>query len=146
MLNYLSQFSDPELVRQHMEAAERKEFEQNETELREVTKSLADLEGQFLKHLDLIKRGILNEKEFIKANESIRSQKEAVEARQIELVQWLDDQQGKVSASERMPQAIGSFVEDFGRLEVRAAKAQLQTMLKSIHIYRDNTLELEFRS
>ncbi len=31
--------------------------------------------GQFLKHLDLVKRGILNEEEFIKANESIRSQR-----------------------------------------------------------------------
>ena len=58
VLDYLSQFSDPELVRQHMEAAERREFEQKETELKEVTKSLSDLEVQFLKHLDLIKRGI----------------------------------------------------------------------------------------
>ncbi len=146
VLDYLSQFSDPELVRQHMEAAERNEFEQKETELKEVTKSLADLEGQFLKHLDLIKRDILNEEEFIKANESIRSQKEAVESRQMELRQWLEDQQGKVSASERMPQAIGSFVEDFGRLEVRAAKAQLQTILKAIYVNRGNKIEVEFRS
>ena len=146
VLDYLSQFSDPELVRQHMEAAERKEIESKEVEFREVTRSLSDLEGQFLKHLDLIKRGILNEEEFIKANESIRSRKEAVEARQMELKQWLEDQQGKVSASERMPQAIGSFVEDFGKLEVRAAKAQLQTMLKAIYVSRDNTIEMEFRS
>ena len=124
----------------------RKELEQKEKELKEVTKSLADLDGQFLKHLDLIKRGILNEEEFVKANESIRSQKQAVEARQIELKQWLEDQRGKASASERMPQAIGNFVQDFGWLEVRVAKAQLQTMLKAIHVYRDNTLKVEFRS
>ena len=146
VLDYLSQFSDPELVRQHMEAAERKEIENKEVEFREVTRSLSDLEGQFLKHLDLIKRGILNEEEFIKANESIRSRKEAVEARQMELKQWLGDQQGKVSGSERMPQATGSFVEDFGKLEVRAAKAQLQTMLKAIYVSRENKIEVEFRS
>ena len=106
ILGYLAQFSDPELVRQHMEAAERKEMEQSETELKEVQKGLSDLEAQFIRHLDLLKRDILNETEFVKANELIRSQKEALEARRQELQEWVDEQQEKVSASERMPQAI----------------------------------------
>ena len=145
VLEYLSQFSDPELVRRHMEAAERKDLKEKQSELTKVTKTLSDLETQFLKHLDLLKRDVLNEGEFAKANESIRSQKEAFEAKQMELKHWLDEQEGKVTVSERVPEAIGSFIDDFENMEVRVAKAQLQTILKAIHIHRDNHIEIEFR-
>ena len=64
ILDYLGQFSDPELVRQHMEAAERREVEKREAELDEVTRGLDELESQFLKHLDLLKRDVLTEEEF----------------------------------------------------------------------------------
>ena len=43
-----------------------------------------------------------------------------------------------------MPVAIRSFVEDFGRLDIRVQKARLQEILKAIHVHRD-TLEVEFR-
>ncbi len=144
ILGYLAQFSDPELVRQHMEAAERKEMEQSEAELKEVQKGLSDLEAQFVRHLDLLKKDILNETEFVKANELIRSQKEALDARRGELQGWVDEQQGKVSASERMPQAIRTFLEDLETMDVRVAKSHLQTILKAAHVKKDE-IELEFR-
>ncbi len=146
MLEYLSQFSDPELVRQYMEAAERKELKQKQAELKSVTKGLSDLETQFLKHLDFLKRELLNEEEFAKANESIRSQKDALESKQAELQHWLDEQEGKVIASENIPKAIGSFLEDFEKMNIRVAKAHLQTILKAVHTYRDDRIEIEFRS
>ena len=45
-----------------------------------------------------------------------------------------------------MPQAINSFLEDFSNLDVRIQKARLQEILKAAYTYRDNRLELEFRS
>lgn len=145
ILDYLSQFSDPELVKQHMDAAERKDLDRKQVELKDVTKGLADLEGQFLKHLDLLTKGILNEQEFAKANESIRSQKEALEESKLGLALWLNEQEGKVSSAEKMPAAIRSFVDDFANMEVRVAKAHLQEILKAAHVYRDDRIEIEFR-
>ena len=52
--------------------------EQKQAELEAVSKALADLEGQFLQHLDLLKRGVLSEAEFTKANEVAKSQSTAL--------------------------------------------------------------------
>ena len=146
ILDYLGQFSDPSLVREHMAAAERKEAEQKEKELKSVTRGLADVESQFLKHLDLLKRGILNEQEFTTANESLRSKKAALEERQRVLDDWIGEQRDKVSAAERIPGAIKTFVEDMQALDPRLQKAHLQTILKAAHVHRDGNIELEFRS
>ncbi len=44
-LDYLGEFSDPELVKQHLALGQAKELEQKEAELAGVSKALADLEG-----------------------------------------------------------------------------------------------------
>ncbi len=67
ILEYLGQFPDPELVKQDMGAAERKELERKQVELKDVTRGLTDLEAHLLKHLDLLTKGILNDQEFPKA-------------------------------------------------------------------------------
>ncbi len=144
VLEYLGQFSDPELVKRHMEAASQKELERNEAGLAGVTKGLIELDAQFKKHLDLLTRETITEEEFQKANAGIRSQRSAMEARRDDLNRWVSEQRGKVSAAEEMPQKIGSFVEDFENLDVRVAKARLQTILKAIHVIRDS-IEIEFR-
>jgi oligoendopeptidase F len=144
-LDYLGQFSDPELVREHMAAAERNEVERTEAELQEVQKGLSELESQFLKHLDFLERELLNEQEFVKANESIRSQRDALEARRQELEVWVNDQRNKTSTAERIPGAIRSLLEDFEGMDVRVQKANLQTILKAAHV-RGDEIELEFRS
>ncbi len=108
-------------------------------------RALADLEGQFLQHLDLLKRGVLYEAEFSKANEVARSQSTALEDRREELSSWLEKQQTRVSTAERLPQAIQSFLTDFESLDVRHQKAQLQAILKSAYVFRDERIELEFR-
>ena len=53
---------------------------------------------------------------------------------------------GYVGPEPKMPQAINSFLEDFSNLGVRIQKARLQEILKAAYTYRDNRLELEFRS
>jgi site-specific DNA recombinase len=145
VLDYLGQFSDPELVKEHLAIGQAKELEQKDAELGGVSRALADLEGQFLQHLDLLKRGVLSEDEFVKANEVARSQSTALEARREELSRWLEQQRNRVSTAERLPWAIQSFLEDFQGIDVRHQKAQLQAILKTAHVYRDDRIELEFR-
>ncbi len=58
---------------------------------------------------------------------------------------WLEEQRNRVSTAERLPGAIESFLEDFQNLDVRHQKAQLQAILKTAHVYRDDRIELEFR-
>ena len=109
-----------------------------------VTTGLEELDAQFKKRLDLLTREIITEDEFQKANAGIRSQRSALEARKEDLNRWVSEQRGKVSAAEEMPAKIRSFVEDFENLDVRVAKARLQTILKAIHVIRDS-IEIEFR-
>ena len=68
-----------------------------------------------------------------------------MEARRDELKSWVGEQRERVSAAERLPGAIGSFLEDFQAMEVRQQKAQLQTILKAAYVNKDDHLELEFR-
>ena len=103
VLEYLSQFDDPELVREHLEAVEKKDVREKEKELRAVRKGLSEIESRFLKRLDLLTRGVLTEAEFSKANESLRSQKEAFESQRLELEAWTEEQESKTSAAEYIP-------------------------------------------
>jgi len=145
VLDYLGEFSDPEKVREHMQAAKSRELGKKEAELSAANRSLSAIETQFMQHLDLLKRDVLSEGEFIKANEGLRTQKVELEGRKADLDAWLKQQQGRASAAERMPVAIRSFVEDFGRLDVRVQKARLQEILKAVVVDKD-TLEVEFRA
>ena len=145
ILEYLGQFSSPKLVREHLAAAKTKEVKSNEKELKRVRRGLSELESQFLKHLDLLKREVLTEEEFTKANEVIRTQKTTLEARKGELEDWVEEQHDKASAADSLPGAIRSFLEDFQEMDVRVQKAHLQTILKAAHVYRDGRIELELR-
>jgi acyl-CoA reductase-like NAD-dependent aldehyde dehydrogenase len=75
----------------------------------------------------------------------LQSLRGALEAQKAELSQWIDEQQGKVSTAEKIPQAINSFREDFQRMDVRLQKTDLQTILKAAYVYGDGRIELEFR-
>ena len=150
ILEYLGQYSDPDLVKDHLAAAEKKEMELRETELKQVERGLTDLEGQFTQHLDYLKRELLNEEEFVKANEAAREKTEGLQARKSELTQWVEEQRDIISAAERLPQQISTFLEDFNQMDVRRQKAHLQTILKSAYVKRDENrvkiIELEFRT
>lgn len=146
ILKYLGEFSNPNKVRQYLATAEKQDTEKYEVELRGVEKRLADLESQFLTQLDsLLKRKVLSEQEFIKANEVARSQKAELEARRAELANQLKQARASEALVEKVPLAIKTFEEAFHSLEVRQQKAQLQTILKAAHIYKDGRIELEFR-
>jgi site-specific DNA recombinase len=146
ILEYLGEFSDPIRVRQYLAAAESKDTEKYEGELKRVEKRLADLDAQFLTQLDgLLKRKVLTEEEFAKANQAARSQKAELEMRKDELSDLLKQARAQASLIEKIPHAIKTFEDAFQSLDIRQQKAQLQTILKAAHVYKDGKIELEFR-
>ena len=146
ILEHLGQYSDPKKVRELLDASEKREVERREAELRQVERRMAELEADFAKNLELLKREVLNEEEFRKANEARRDERTRLEGRQAELAEWLSEQHQRQEAVESLPARVGSFLEDFQSLDVRRAKALLQTILKAARVYRDDHIELEFRS
>ena len=44
-----------------------------------------------------------------------------------------------------VPVQVASFLEDFQRMDVRHAKAILQWIIKSTHVFNDGRIELVFR-
>lgn len=146
ILTYLSEFSDPLRVRQYLALSERQDTEKYEVELKQVDKRLAALESQFLTQLDgLLKRKVLTEQEFVKANEVARAQKTELEVRKEEISRLLSTARASEAMIQKIPQAIKTFIEAFQSLEPRQQKAQLQTILKAANIYNDGKIELEFR-
>lgn len=146
ILQYLGEFSDPKRVRQYLAMAERQDTEKYEAELKGIEKRLTELEVQFLSQLDgLLKRQILTEEEFVKANEKARAEKAELEARKLEVSRKLQQVTETEALVERVPRAIQAFEEAFQDLDIRQQKAHLQTILKAAYVYQDGKIELEFR-
>jgi site-specific DNA recombinase len=146
ILDYMGEFSDPLRVRQYLAMTEKQDTEKYEVELKQIDKRLAEMETQFLSQLDgLLKRKVLTEQEFAKANETARSQKADLEGRKEELAKLLNQAKASEALIERVPKAIKTFAEAFKSLDTREQKAQLQTILKAAHVYKDGKIELEFR-
>jgi len=144
VLEYLGQFSDPEMVKRHIEAADREEMSTRESELKDVEAGLADLDAQFTQNLGFLRRGVLNEQEFVKANNMARDQMSALQERKASLTLWIDEQKDRAQTRDRMPGLIKTFLEDFQVMDPRLRKSHLQTILKAAHVSRDK-IELEFR-
>ena len=87
---------------------------------------------------------MLNELEFVKANNMARDQQPAFQESKETLARWIEEQAGQEQTIERVPGMIKTFLEDFQHMEPRVQKAQLQTILKAAHVSRDK-IELEFR-
>ena len=145
VLEYLSQFSDPEIVKQHIESADQAELTARETELKDIELALADLDSQFTQNLGFMRRGVLNEQEFVKANNLAREQVSALQTQKGSLAEWVDEQKEREQTTERVPGMVKTFIEDFQAMEPRVRKSHLQTILKSAHVRR-NSIELEFRT
>lgn len=145
VLEYLAQYSDTKKVRELLDADGRREIKKREAELRRIGKQLTAIEADFDKNLDLLKRDILNDDEFTKANEARRQERSQLEARQVGLASKLRAQAERHDAVTALPAQIRSFLKDFQSLEVRKAKALLQTILASAHVYKDGRIELAFR-
>jgi chromosome segregation ATPase len=81
------------------------------------------LQAQFLSQLDgLLKRKVLTEQEFAKANEAARSKKAKLEARKEELTKLLSQARASEALIGKIPIAIQTFEEAFHNLELRQQK------------------------
>ncbi|MFC1941180.1 recombinase family protein [Chloroflexota bacterium] len=146
ILEHLGQFSDPKLVREYLSAIDSKELEKHEKELYQVEKRVADYEFGFLSRLDdLLKREVLSEQEFTKANQSARAEKATLEARGEELKELVQKERSRTSLADTLPESITNFLMAFESLGIPQQKAHLQSIIKTAHIYRDGRIELEFR-
>jgi len=131
-------------VRGHIEAADRDELSRKRSELKDIEVSLENLETQFTQNLGFLRRGVLNEQEFVKANNMARDQQSAFQESKETLARWIEEQTGREETIERVPGMVKTFLEDFRNMEPRVQKAHLQTILKAAHVSRDK-IELEFR-
>jgi len=146
ILKYLGEFSDPIKVRQYLATTTKRDIEKLEVELKGLEKRLTELDAQFLNRLDdLLKRKILSEQEFAKANETARSQQADLEARRAELLDQIKKDKASEALVEKVPLEIKTFEEAFHSLDPRQQKTRLQTILKAAYVYKDGRIELEFR-
>ncbi|MFC2038765.1 recombinase family protein [Chloroflexota bacterium] len=146
IVEYLGQFSDPELVREYLSAVDLKEVKKYEKELSQIEKRLTDYDSNFLGRLDdLLKRNVLSEEEFTQANQSARVEKASLEARKTELEEIVGKERASASLVDTLPGSIASFIDAFESLDIRQQKVHLQSILKAAHIHRDGRIELEFR-
>ena len=131
-------------MKRHIDAADQKEMSTRESELKDVEAGLTELDAQFTQNLGFLRRGVLNEQEFVKANNMARDQMSGLQERKSSLTLWIDEQKERADARDRMPGLISSFLEDFQTMDPRLRKSHLQIILKAAHISRD-VIELEFR-
>ena len=89
---------------------------------------------------------MLNETEFQRANEPRREEHTRLTERHDELTEWLEAQSERLEAVGALPTRVRSFLKDVQALDVRQAKALLQTIVKTGCVYRDGRIELEFRA
>ena len=145
VLIFLGQYSDPARVRELLNAQETMVDNHQEQELAKTTTRLIELEKAFLSDLDRVDRGILTETEYVKRQEARRHEQGGLEATKVELEAAIKRVRNAAAQAERVPEAIGSFLEDFRHLPIQQAKAELQSIVKAVHVSQDMRLEVEFR-
>ncbi len=145
VMEYLGEFSDPKRVKELLSESSKTDLDRKKRERKKLEKRLVGLESDFHKNLDYLKKNLLNEEEFGAANMKHRDDRAKTK---IKLASLRDDIKNAESAKESasaLPVQIKSFMKSFEQLEVRKAKAILQTILESAHIWRDGKIELKFR-
>ncbi|MBF8267425.1 MAG: Resolvase domain protein [Dehalococcoidia bacterium] len=145
ILEHLGQYSDPDKVRELLGAQDTQADTHHEQELARVTGRLEELEKAFLNDLDRVDRGVMTEAEYLKRQEVRRTEQAALAARKAELEALITAQRDREAQAKAVPVKVANFLEDFGGMDVVKAKAILQTIIKSAHVWKDGKIELEFR-
>lgn len=145
VLEYLGRFSNPKRVAELLHVSGTADTDRKKKELRRLEKQLSALDTDFQKNLEYLKKEILTEEEFSKANQLRRDERAATEIRIAELREQVGSAESSQGFVESLPSRIESFIETFEKLEVPKAKAILQMILKAAYVKDDNGIELEFR-
>ncbi|MFH1560096.1 MAG: recombinase family protein [Chloroflexota bacterium] len=145
VLDFLGQYDDPNRVRELLQVQDTQADTRQEQELARVTTRLKELEAGMLNDLDRLDREIITEGEYTKRAEVRRQEQGPLQARKGELEASIAAQRDREAQAKAVPVKVGSFLEDFQGMDVVKAKAILQTILKSAHVWKDGKIELEFR-
>lgn len=145
ILEHLGQYSDPERVQTLLAATRTEDVGKHDAELRQVERRLADLDRDFAENLGLLKRGVLDEQDFLRANAARKHERTAMETRRADLAAQVTTAAAQDAAVATLPARVRGFLDDVDALETRKAKAILQSILLAAHVYRDGRIELEFR-
>jgi len=144
VLAHLAEYEDPRRVQARVAAAP-PPSSTLAAEVKLVEQRLAEIDRDFLDNLALLKRGVLDEADFLRANAGRKTERETLEKRQAELQSRATTSRAQELAAESLPAQIRDFRTQFAELPVRKAKALLQSILQAAYVYRDNRVELEFR-
>jgi site-specific DNA recombinase len=145
ILEYLGQYSDPDKVRELLQAQDTQADTRQEQELTRVTARLKELETGMLNDLDRLDRKVITEAEYTKRAEVRRQEQPALQALKEELETGIAAQRDREAQAKAVPVKVRSFLADFQGMEVVKAKAILQTIVKAAHVWKDGKIELEFR-
>lgn len=145
VLGHLGQYSDPDMVRELLEAQGQEKDTRDEAELDRVTGRLAELEQAFLNDLDRVDRSVMTESEYLKRQEVRREEQQGLQSRKVDLEASVAAQRDMEAQTKAVPVKVGTFLEDFRGMDVRQAKAILQGILKAAHVWNDGRVELTFR-
>ena len=146
ILDHLGRYSDPVVVRQLLVAQGEETDHRADQELARANKRLVELEQAFLNDLDRVDRGIMTEPEYLKRQEVRRQEQTELQTQKADLEATVRLQNELEATVTTVPAKVQSFLEDFQRMDVREAKAVLQSILKAAHVFSDGRLEIEFRS
>ena len=116
----LGQYTNPKTVQQLLAAGVLREFKKRKSKTQKIPHRLRGLNADLDKNLDLLKRGVPAETEFMRANESHREERTRLGARQQELSEWLE-----LQTADSLSIQVRSFLDDFSTLDSRCAKALL---------------------
>lgn len=105
-----------------LDASQKQEIRRRAAELKQVERRLAEVGTDFAKNLALLKRDVLDEDEFRKANEARRDERARLTGRQTELTEWLAQQRERQEAVGSLPTRVRSFQK--GRPGARHAPRQ----------------------
>jgi site-specific DNA recombinase len=145
ILEHLGRYADPRRV-QELLASTPQPGSSARADLERVERRLAELDRDFLSNLDLLKRGILDEQDFARANAARKNERGDLEQRHQQLAAEAKAAASHSAALVSLPERVRSFLDDLESLETRKAKADLQTILLAAHVWRDGRIELEFRT
>jgi hypothetical protein len=115
------------------------------TELARVSARLGEIEVDFAQNLDLLKRKVIDEDDFKRANATRKDERERLTREQDRLQGQVTQTAAHAAAAATLPGRIQSFTAAVETLPTAQAKALLQGLLVAAHVARDRTVELEFR-
>ncbi len=145
VLEYLGQFSDPKRVAELMDRSGPTKLKRIKKELGRAEKQLATLDRDFHQNLNLLKKGVLDEEEFGRANERRRDERASAEIRIAELRGQVEQAETAKESASSLPEKVKTFTESFEEIETPRAKAILQTILEAVYVWNDNRIEIAFR-